>query len=54
MNDKTRADILDRVADFIGTDPLEGMHNWIKDPNFKGLKPPEWLHNGGAICKTLQ
>lgn len=54
MNDKTRADILDRVAAFIGTDPLEGMHNWIKDPNFKGLNPPEWwgdMQDPGVIDK---
>jgi hypothetical protein len=42
MSDFSRADILNRIAAFVGTDPMEGMHNWLKDPENKGLTPPEW------------
>jgi len=42
MSDFSRADILNRIAEFVGTDPLEGMHNWLKDPTNVDLQPPKW------------
>jgi hypothetical protein len=42
MDEFTRKDILDRIAEFVGTDPLQGMHDFCNKPGYDRLNPEDW------------